>query len=230
MSVVNLRPGTPYDLKLQLKPAPTLTGTVVQDGEPVEGARVKLEAPDAVRATLSFLTEGSYFLETAVMPIFPPARQEVLTDERGRFVLTAWDQVTKTRYLEATGPGGLSWDGRLVRPGDTNFELELEEVEFGDSELVLELPGRWQGLPLEVRVNGSPYDPWILPPNEDLRIETIMGGRWHMKLSWHGLEIAEETLRIRGATERRISLPVECIEGQDEESWRRAGRDFPADS
>jgi len=230
LSVVNLRVGQPYDLKLHLSPAPVLHGVVTQDGEPVEGARVVLEAPDAVRATLAYLRQGSYFLETAVMPVFPPARQETLTDERGRYVLSAYEAESATRYLEARGPDGASWAGRLVRSGEEKVDLALSEVSFGDSELVLDMPERWQGLPLEVLIDGAPLDPWILPPNEDFRLENLIGGRWGLRVSWHGVEIAQATLELDGATTYAIELPEECIEGQDAETWSRAGREYPADA
>ena len=227
LAVVNLRSGRPYDLKLQLKPAPMLHGTVTLDGEPAVGADVTLSAPNAVRAMLGYLKIGSRYLEHAVMPVLPPARQEVSTDKRGRFSFTAYEEITPTRYVEARGPEGRTWAGRLVRKGETRVDLELQRASFGDSALRIEMPGRWQGLPVEVLVDGRPLDPWVLPPNEDFRIDDLLAGSWSLRVSWHGEELLKREQRLRGETRLTLELPEACIEGQDEETWRRAGREFP---
>lgn len=226
-AVVNLRGGRPYDLKLRMKPAATISGKVLRDGVPVPGASVTLEAPDMVRATLSFLRQGSLYLETADMPVFPMARQEVFTDEQGRYRLTAWEEITPTRYLEARGPGGTGWAGRLVHRGDHEVDLELERAEFGGGLVSFDFPGRWQGLPVEVFVDGAPLEPWILPPHEDLVVRDLLEGRWHARLSWHGEPIDDVELSLRPEAYRRVELPAACIDGQDEEAWKRAGRSYP---
>ncbi len=228
--VVNLLSGRETELSLALEPAPTLTGRVVHRGEPVAGATVRLESPNQVRTTLGFFRQPSHFLETDVLPPLPPAVQVVQTDERGRYVLTAWDELSPTRYLEARGPEGKTWAGRLVRAEDTNADLELEEVTFGDSALAVDFPGRWQGLPVEILVDGSPFDPAILPPEEPLLVKDLVAGRWRLHLSWHGDPIHEETLVIDGEATLTVSLPSECVDGQDEEAWRRAGRTYPLGS
>jgi hypothetical protein len=229
MKFVNLRSDRPYQLQIQLEPAPMLTGRVLdEEGEPAVGADVRLQAPNRVRATLGYLRQGNHYLETAVMPIFPPAQQEVITGDDGRFVLTAWEDESPTRYVEARGADGKTWAGTLVRRGEESIELKLAELDVGRAELVLALPGRFQGLPIELLLDGSPVDPWILPPSEDLRVHDLLAGRWRMKVSWHGAPVAEESaLELGGETQLRIELPPECIEGQDEEAWRRAGREYP---
>lgn len=228
MKFANVRAGRPYDLKIEMRPAPKITGHVKRDGQPVAGATVVLEAPNKVRATLSYLREGNHYLETAVMPNFPPARQEVETDANGRFVLTAWEDESPTRYLEARGPTGTTWTGRLVHRGDYVVDLELEDARLGDSDLVLAFPDRFQGLPLEVLIEGQPLDPWILPPNEDLRLTDLLSGEWRVKITWNSDPVFEGDLTLAGETERTIVLPVECLEGQDPEAWRRAGREYPS--
>jgi len=225
--VVNLRTGRPHELTVRLKPAPKITGIVTFDGQPVPDATVRLEATNRVRAALSYFRQGSHYLESAVMPPLPPAVQEVRTNASGRFTLTAWADQSATRYLEARGSDGRTWAGRLVRKGDEVVNLVLEEVDLGDSELLIEFPGRYQGLPLEVLIEGTPHDPWILPPQDDLVIGDLLGGRWHLKLTWHGAPIFEETLEIEPRTRREVGLPEECVEGQGAEAWSRAGREYP---
>ena len=227
--VVNLKSGQPYTIQLDLKPAPKITGRVTKDGEPVSGAQVSLEAPNRVRATLAYFREQSLFLESAALPDLPCAVQKVETDERGRFVLTAWADVAEVRYLEVVGPDG-DWAGRLVHAGDEAIDLALEEVKLADAELELSFPDRHQALPLEILIDGTPYDPLLLPPGEPQSITDLRAGRWRMKVSWHGVPVLpEEELVIENRTRRQIELPLEAINGQDEEAWRRAGRVWPGD-
>ena len=91
----------------------------------------------------------------------------------------------------------------------------------------LVFPGRVQGLPVELVIEGSPGDPWVLPPDEDLRIARLVAGEWTLRVSWHGEEIFSGAIEVRDETERELPLPPGCIEGQDEEAWRRAGREYP---
>ncbi len=223
--VVNLR--ADHELSLALEPSPSITGRVHHGGEPVTGAKVSLEAPNQVRATLDFFRQESFFLETDVLPRLPPAVQVVESDERGRFVLTSFDGLAATRYLEARGPDGKTWGGRFVHAGEENVDLELTGVTLGDSTLSIELPGRWQGLPVEVLVEGAPLDPWILPPDASLEVRELVPGRWRVCVTWHGDPVHEEELVIDGEALLTFPLPPECVDGQEAESWRRAGREYP---
>jgi hypothetical protein len=223
--VVNLR--TDQELTLPLEATSVLTGHVSRAGVPVARARVSLEAPNQVRATLDFFRQASHFLEAEVLPRLPAALQRVESDERGRFVLTAFDNLTGTRYLEARGPDGASWAGRLVHAGEEKVDLELEDVTLGDSTLHVDLSGRWQGLPMEVLVGGAPLDPTILPPDEPLDVKNLVSGRWRARSTWHGDLVHETELVIDGEATLSFPLPLECVEGQDEEAWKRAGREYP---
>lgn len=226
--LVNLQPGAENEVTIRMEATPTLTGRVLDDGRPVAGARVRLEAPNRVKATLSFFVEPSHFLESEVLPDLPPAAQETVTDEDGRFVLTSWQHVTAVRYLEARSPDGTKWAGRLVAAGEESVDLELQSAELGDATLVLSFPDRWQGLPVELSVNGAPVEPFVVPPYDPLRVDSLLSGRWQIRASWHAeLVQPEVAFELRGETEREIRLPPEAIQGQDEEAWRRAGREFP---
>ena len=216
------------DVVLELHPAPVLSGVVKFDGDPVPNATVRLEAPDRVRATLNYFNEPSYFLETAVLPNLPPGLQETTTDAHGRFVLTAWSDASPVRYLEARGPGGGTWAGRFVRPDDTEVELELGEVNLGDSTLLVDFPGRHQGLPVELWIGGSPNPPQILASDEDLEVSNLVAGRWRVTITWHAQPVKPpEELLLEDAKRLEVALPPECIDGQSEEQWKRAGREYP---
>lgn len=226
--VVNPRPGDTLAVEVSLRATPRLTGRVTIDGEPAPRAIVRLEAPDQVRAMLGYFKKASYFLEAEVIPPLPVASQEVVADKDGYFVVTAWSDLTPVRYLEARSADNTHWAGRLVQPGEESVEIELEPVALGDSTLVLDFPGRWQGLPYELAINGTPYDPGIVPAHEELRLDGLLDGVWSLEASWHGTPVhLEETVELDGLAEVTIELVPDAIEGQDEEQWTRAGRDFP---
>ena len=220
------------DVVVELTPAPTLTGSVRQDGAPVAGASVKLEAPDRVRATMSYFEEPSYFLETAVIPNLPPGLQETKTDKDGRFVLSSWIDASPVRYLEARGPGGGAWAGRFVQPDENQVELELEEVSLGDCALLVDFPGRHQGLRYELWIGGAPVSTdQVLAPEQPLEVSNLVAGRWRITVTWHAqpLKPAEEIL-VEDVQRYEVPLPPECIEGQTEEQWKRAGKEYPGGS
>ncbi len=216
------------DVVIDMQPAPTLSGIVQQDGTPVPGATVRLEAPDRVRATMNYFTEPSYFLETAVLPNLPPGLQETKTDKQGRFLLTAWSEASPVRYLEARGPGGDSWAGRLVKPDESEVVLELGEVAQGDSTLLVGFPSRHQGLPVEVWIGGAPSPAQVLAVGEDLELSNLVAGKWRVTVTWHAQPVLAPTeLVIEDVEALDVALPPECIDGQTEEQWKRAGREYP---
>lgn len=216
------------DVVLELQPAPMLSGIVKQDGEPVLGASVKLEAPDRVRATLNYFSEPSYFLETAVLPNLPPGLQETKTDKQGRFVLSAWAEASPVRYLEARGPGGGTWAGRFVKPDESEVVLELGTVSLGDATLLVDFPGRHQGLPIEVWIGGAPTSTQVLAADQELELSSLVAGKWRVTVTWHAQPIKPcEELLIEDVKHLEVALPPECIEGQTEEQWKRAGREYP---
>ncbi len=219
------------DIVIELTPAPTITGIVKQDGAPVLGATVKLEAPDRVRATMGYFSEPSYFLETAVMPNLPPGLQETKTDKDGRFVLTSWADASPVRYLEARGPGGGAWAGRFVQPDEERVELELTQVNLGDSALLVDFPGRHQGLPVELWIGGAPASTQVLAADQELEVSNLVAGRWRATLTWHGQPVKPpEEFVLEDVQRLEVALPPECIEGQSEEQWKRAGREYPRGS
>jgi hypothetical protein len=224
---VNLAAST-RDLVLELVPAPTIGGIVKQDGAPVLGATVKLEAPDRVRASMSYFEEPSYFLETAVIPNLPPGLQETKTDKDGRFLLTAWADASPVRYLEARGPGGGAWAGRFVKPDDEQVVIELKTLDVGKSTLLVDFPGRHQGLPVELWIGGAPTSTQILAADQELEVSSLVAGKWRVTVTWHAQPVKPaEDVQIEEVERLEVALPPECIEGQTEEQWKRAGREYP---
>jgi len=224
---VNLA-ASPRDVVLTLEAAPTLRGTVLADGEPVHGARVRLEAPDRVRATLDYFAAPSYFLETAVIPNLPPGVQETTTGSDGTFLFSAWSDASPVRYIEARGHAGQGFAGRFVQSDEQQIVLELDEVDLGDSAFVLDFPGRFQGLPVETWINGVPSPIQMLAPEDSLEVEDLLAGRWRLTVSWHAQPLLPATeLMIEDVATQGLALPPECIEGQSEDQWKRAGREYP---
>lgn len=228
MGFINLRAGRESVHKIRLTSAEVIQGTLTEEGEPVAGVEVSLEAPNRVRATLSYLVESAGFLETAVMPTFPAAAQRSRTNAKGEFKFEVWEKESTTRYVEARGLDGKSYAGQFVHRGDRELKLELKPADLGSSSLELDFPGRFQSLPVELRLNGKPFDPTLIAVGDKLLIGDLLEGRWRIAIKWRTTEVLpEQTLRISATTERSIRLIPECIEGQDEEAWLRAGRIYP---
>ena len=226
---VNLRASQAGSLTISLTSAPTITGVVLQNGEPVIGAPVTMVAPDEVQAALRHYRQPAEFLESAYLPMSPNARQTTTTDERGRFVLSAWSDSTPARYVSASSPTGDAVGQRLITLSDNDISLDLYPREADRGVIELATQSRFQGLPVEWRVNGEPRDGFTLPVGERLRFDGLREGKWRVHVRWQ----AEEVLDERGISitreggELKLELPQDAIVGQDREAWLRAGRDYP---
>lgn len=226
--LITLRTGDPNRVDVELEPAPTLRGTVTLDGLPVANARVRLEAPDRVNATLSYFRTAHWFLESEILPPFPFAVQETLTDGEGVFQLTAWSDVVPSRYLEAWSPDGSAWAGQIVGPDDRQVSLALSREAVGQGALVLELPGRIQPLDVALSINGTPAEPFSVAADRPLRVDRLIAGVWRVRALWYDQVVFEdEALTIEGETTVRRELPEDAVVGQDREAWLRAGRAYP---
>jgi hypothetical protein len=119
-----------------------------------------------------------------------------------------------------------------VKPDEEQVVLELAELDLGESTLLARFPGRHQGLPVELWIGGAPTpieNPvQILAADQDLEVSNLVAGRWRVTVTWHGQPVkpAEELL-IEDVVRLEVTLPPECIEGQSEEQWKRAGREYP---
>lgn len=175
---VELKEGDTEHVSLHLEPAPVVNGVVTEDGRPVAGAEVVLEAPQRSMAMLSVLGQTNYLdLEREVLPDFPPAVQRVKANAAGEFVLSSCENVARERYLHARSPDGKSTGWKLLRGGETRVDLVLERAQ-GDAEIVVQMDGRVQPLPVKVKVDGAPRDLKMLPPGQDLHIPGLAPGTW----------------------------------------------------
>jgi len=221
----SLGEGMTENLELHLEPTPVLNGVVTLGGKPVRNAEVVLEAPERGAAMLSVLGESNYLtLEREVLPDFPPAVQRVKTNAAGAYVLSSCENVTPVRYLHASSPDGRNTAWKILKGGETRIDLALEPAR-GEERIVIEMEGRTQGLPVRVVVNGAPRDPLVLPPEEDLRIDRLPPGDWKLTATWNGEPIITSMpVQLQGETVIELVLPKGAIEGQDEETRKRAGK------
>jgi hypothetical protein len=101
-------------------------------------------------------------------------------------------------------------------------------VGVGSGVLELEFPGRVQGTPVELTVNGEPIDPGIVPLEQPLTIEDLEHGTWRLSGVWNGQELfggaGYQDVEIEGRARALVQLPEGAIHGQDEETLLRAGQ------
>lgn len=226
---INLRASQAATHTVQLDSAPKITGVVMEDGEPVVGATVTLEAPDQVQAALRHYRQPVQFLESAFLPMPPSARQVTTTDARGRFVLSAWSDGTPARYIGAESPDGDKVALRLIDAEVDEVSLDLRERSEARGVVRMATNPRFQGLPIEWRVNGEPRESFVLPPGQVLEFAGLREGRWRVRARWHADELFDERgIEVtRDGVELGIELPDDAIVGQDREAWERAGREYP---
>ena len=219
-----LREGDTETATLHLEASPILIGVVTDEGRPASDAKVVLEAPERSAAALAVLGEANYLeLEREVFPDFPPAVQQARTNSLGEYVLDASEVVSRTRYLHATSSDGKRTAWRVLRGGETRVDLALEPAR-GEGELILEMAGRTQGLPVEVRVDGAPRDPQVLPPGRDLHVAGLAPGTWKFTAKWNGEAIFDGMLiDLDEETKLSLTLPEGAIVGQDPDTRKRSG-------
>ncbi|MBL8860800.1 MAG: carboxypeptidase regulatory-like domain-containing protein [Planctomycetes bacterium] len=223
---IELQSGARTTVEFGLEPAPVVAGTVTDGGAPASGALVRLEAPNRAEAMLSVFGETNFLLlESDVLPDLPPALQEALANAQGEYQLSANEEVAAVRYLTATSRDGKRVAHAVLRRGDVRADLVLQPVADGRGELVIQMDGRFQPLPVEARVDGVPRDPFVLPPGRDLRIAGLPEGSWQVTVRWNEDVLARSVpLEIRGEATLHVALPEGAIVGQDEETRRRAGK------
>ena len=223
---VKLDAGQTLHHVLHLEPGETMNGRVVREGVPVAGAKVVLEAPNRTPATLSYLGKSNSYAEEAIVAHLPPAQQSVTSGKDGRFSLTVHHGAPPAMYLSAEADDGAWVGSRVVERGETGIELELASADLTRGELQVELPGRWQALPVRVRVQGSPREPFELQPERELIVGELERGTWRLDASWNGRSLAQGRVFEIGGEEpasMRVDLPEGAIEGQTAEQRRRAG-------
>jgi hypothetical protein len=221
---VVLREGAAEAIELHLVAAPIVSGLVTDGGHPAEAAEVVLESPSRSQAALAVLGETNYLeLEREVFPEFPTAVQRARTNASGEYVLDNSEGVSRTRYLHATSSDGKRTAWKVLRGGETRADLALEAAK-GDGELILQMAGRTQGLPVEIKVDGAPRDPQVLPTGSDLHIGGLAPGTWKFSAKWNGESIFDGMLvDVKEETTLSLTLPEGAIVGQDTDTRRRSG-------
>ncbi|MCP3914590.1 MAG: carboxypeptidase regulatory-like domain-containing protein [bacterium] len=220
--------GRKSSVVLHLKPSPVVRGVVKgTDGKPVSRARVQLEAPHRSLATTKILQKRPTFNMEMILPHLPSALQEVQTDSRGRFALTAYDVLRDGVYLSAETQDGTQRGTLVVTSGAKEVELRLQPVSAEQGGLELKMAGRFQGLPVHVRINGTPDDPVVLPAGTELSLEELEAGTWRLDARWRGRYLVQNQLFDVAAGKRSelaLVLPRGALEGQTEDERRRAGK------
>ena len=208
---VSLREDKDTLIEIEFEAGERVTGIVSANGQPVPGASVRLEPPDQGRALLSYLRQPSSVMADEILPMLPPAVQTTKTDVEGRFVFSAWSDAASQVYLEARGPAGEDWAGRIVTVGERDIELELLPIDRGEAELRIRTPGRTRGLEVEVRIAGrAEPEVYRLRAAEDLVVDGLLPGQWRMQAAWERGELAlEPALVLEDRTELELSLPLE---------------------
>ncbi|MBK7875530.1 MAG: carboxypeptidase regulatory-like domain-containing protein [Planctomycetes bacterium] len=225
---VTLDPGAPQTVELAMEPAPVVVGIVKLGDRPAANAEVSLEVPDRVAATLTGLGESNFLLlESEVLPDSPLAVQRVTTNASGEFQLSANESVSKVRYLVARSADGKAQGGVVLRGGEEKVEIVMQPISASDgaAEFVLQTSPRFQGLPVEVTVDGTPRDRVVLPPERDLHVEGLVAGEWRVRVTWQGGNVMEPQLvDLRAEVTLSVKLPEGAVIGQDDETRRRAGK------
>ena len=227
LKTVHLTAGKTGSVTIDLDAGPTLRGTVVRDGVPVPGAIVELEAANqTVAATAGIGERNPRALLSLVTPRIPTARDVARADAKGRFEFSRDPVALTTYYVSARTARGDLVGAAAVAPGQSEVVIEVAPPREVEGQLVLRLPtSRHQGLPVEVRVNGTPRDPGVVLASEDLVIEGLERGLWMLEARWDGKSVLTQTsVQIdEGATEVRVPLlPEGAIAGQSAEERRRA--------
>jgi len=226
VAAVTLGAGDTASLEFHLEPAPVVQGLVTLDGKPEPGVTVRLEAPDRTAANLSVFGQSNYLaLEHDVFPNMPSAVQEVVSDARGEFTLSANEAIAGVRYITAISKDQRRFASVVVKPGDTHVDLVLEPIADGNGELRFVTNPRHQALPLDVRVNGAPREKTFVPAGRDLRIAGLQRGSWLVSVTWNGESIWKKVpVEIDTEATREITLPEGAIAGQDADTVLRSGR------
>ena len=204
---------------LHLEPAQQLFGTVSSEGVPVARAHVRLEAPHRSKATTKALRKRHDFGREIVMPHVPAALQEVRSDEKGRFVFTTYPDSADIYYLTAETDDGRWRASRAVQLDEADLDIELEQVSSRLSSIEIAMPRRYQGLPVEVRVQGEPRAKYELAAVDPLKVAELEKGTWRLDLRWNGeyvergatVVVADEPAQLEVRVARRRDRRTERI-------------------
>lgn len=219
-----LQRGRAASATIDFEPAPTISGYVTDDGEAVRGALVTLEAADqSVASARGLGQKNPRFVEDIILPRAPFARDEVVTDARGRFRFTRAPGLVTTYYVTASAQAGRLTAAAVVPDGDQPVVLELDEARSDRGALEVVLPGRFQGLPVEVTVQGAPRDPFTLRSGDPMVVDDLEPGAWIVRARWLNQEVVpRQVVEVPPADTVTVDgkLPRAAIEGQSPEEVR----------
>lgn len=221
---VRLFPGRTSSIEVDFKVGPALRGVVTDAERPASGARVVFEAADQSVATARALGQRSpRSSQEMVMPRVPAARAEVTTDAKGRFSFSRSVGSVSTYYVTATSRDGTKEASQSVGPEVTNVALSLSPKVADEGVLTVELPGRFQGLPIEARIDGVPNDPYVLSATDALRFDGLSLGSWVLSARWRGTDVVARRVVVVDAEGATIEgdLPGGAKEGQTPEERAR---------
>jgi hypothetical protein len=228
VQIVTLKEGAKQSLVLHLAPGPSLGGKLIDpEGVAVRGAHVRLEAPDRTAATLTSVGRMPAFFETEVIPTFPVALQRAVSDDGGRFLFSSYASYSTQRYLVAESADGKLWGARVVGPSEQDVTLKLQPFTALTADLSIEFPGRFQGLPVELWIQGSPIGSTLLGPADKFEVPDLPQGSYRLRARWHGSSILSEAYTLFDLHRdhlRVIGLPEGAVYGQDEDTRLRAGQ------
>ena len=154
------------------------------------------------------------FLEVGVFPNLPTSVQSAWSDRSGRFSFSSNEQASPTRYLTAEGPDGDTWAGKIVRRGEREVELVLEERPPNECVLEFQMEGRELALPVQVIVDGAPRVTVTLPVDQEFRVEGLAKGRWIVSARWNSQTLLRDVLvDLEDETALLIPLPKAAQSG-----------------
>ena len=219
--VVRMHGGRPNAVAIDLVPAPVVRGLVTSENQPAPGATIQIEAADRARATSqSMQQKGPRFALSMVVPTVPSAYNETVANAEGQFTFTSPSELAATYYATATSQDGTRRGVGVVPPGALEVKIALEPISEKTGSLEIELPGRFQGLPVEVRLRGAPGEPYMLRSGEPLLVEDLTLGHWYVKARWRGSDvITRRVVVVEGKSKDepatvRGTLPAGAIQGQ----------------
>lgn len=222
---VRLYAGRSSTAMIELAPAPMLRGRVMDGGEVVANASVVIEAADRNTVTSKALGQRTprFSLEMVVPPL-PAAMQTTRTDKRGEFVFTSHPDIPASYYVTATSRDGKRRGVGVLPAGGKEVVVRLGPAESDVGTLQIELPNRFQGLPVEVRIQGAPTEPFVLRPGIPLEIEDLEQGTWRVRARWRGIDVVPgRVVEVSDAPAVVTGeLPPGALQGQTEDERRRA--------